>query len=105
MKQNFFALVILVSCLFATTHVYSSEVTFDPSAQFYDMNGNGVLSLWGVPEAGGNALQANPDYGWPTEASVISWYAVLLKAQEMGMVVTVGYDPNNYEIWYITKPR
>jgi hypothetical protein len=85
----------------------AAEATFDPnsSTQFYDINGNGILSLWGVTAANGNALKANPDYNYPTELSIASWVAMLLKAQQMNKVVVVGYDPATYEIWYIARPR
>jgi hypothetical protein len=85
----------------------SAEVLFNPGAQSngYDMDGNGVLHLWGVPEASGNALVANPDYGWPTVSAIAAWYATLLKAQEMNLSVSVGYDPVTRDIWYIGKPR
>ncbi len=55
-----FFLAFAATCLLVTP-AYSAEVTYNPNTQFYDMNSNGVLSLWGVPEAGGNALVANPD--------------------------------------------
>jgi hypothetical protein len=99
-----FFLAIVASSLLATS-AFSAETSYNPNTQFYDMNGSGVLSLWGVPAANGNALVANPDYGWPTEASVASWLAMLIKAQEMGLVVMVGYDPNTLDIWYIARPR
>lgn len=98
-------LALATACLLIATPAYSAEVTYNPNTQFYDMNGNGVLSLRGVSEASGNALVANPDYGWPTEASVASWLTILLKAQEMGLVVVVGYDPATLDIWYVTRPR
>lgn len=99
----FLSALVVSGLLVVSAH--SAEITYNPSTQFYDMNGNGVLSLWGVPEANGNALVANPDYGWPTEASVASWLAMLMKSQEMGLVVKVGYDPNTRDIWYIIKPH
>jgi hypothetical protein len=105
MKKVKNTLMVATIVLLAMTEAHSSEVIFNPNTQFYDMNSNGVLSLWGVPEANGNALVANPDFGWPTELAVASWYAALLKAQELGMSVGVGYDPNTLDIWYIAKPR
>ena len=85
----------------------SAEIIFNPSDQTrgYDMDGNSVLHLWGVPEANGNALVANPDYGWPTLSAIATWYATILKAQEMNLSVSVGYDPNTLDIWYVGKPR
>lgn len=103
-KIESFFLALAATCLLSAP-AYSAEVTYNPGTQFYDMNGSGVLSLWGVPEANGNALVANPDYGWPTEASVASWLTTLLKAQEMGLVVVVGYDPATLDIWYVARPR
>lgn len=103
-KFSLFMLTAATSFLLATP-VLSAEVAYNPGTQFYDMNSNGVLSLWGVAEAGGNALVANPDYGWPSEMAVASWLTTLLKAQQMGLGVVIGYDPNTRDIWYIGKPR
>lgn len=105
MKKIALLLSALVVSGLLVASAHSAEITYNPSTQFYDMNGSGVLSLWGVPEANGNALVANPDYGWPTEVSVASWLVMLMKSQEMGLVVKVGYDPNTRDIWYIIKPH
>lgn len=83
----------------------SAEASFNPSTQFYDTDGNGIIRLWGVPEASGQPLVANPDYGWPTEMAMALWYSTILKAHQMNQRVVVGYDPVNLEIWYIAKPR
>ncbi|MGB3073628.1 MAG: hypothetical protein WBB68_05205 [Candidatus Moraniibacteriota bacterium] len=101
------ALLCSAGMLAAPLVAESAEVLFNPSAQSngYDMDGNGVLHLWGVPEASGNALVANPDYGWPTVSAIAAWYATLLKAQEMNLSVSVGYDPTTLDIWYVGKPR
>ncbi len=101
------ALLCSAGMLAAPLVAESAEVLFNPSAQSngYDMDGNGVLHLWGVPEASGNALVANPDYGWPTVSAIATWYATLLKAQEINLSVSVGYDPTTLDIWYVGKPR
>lgn len=83
----------------------SSEITFDPNTQQYNFDSQGVLNLWGVPEASGNALVANPDFGWPSPLAVAAWFAVILKAQEMQKTVVVAYDPNTLDIWYVVAPR
>lgn len=101
MKKVVRFLVVAVSFLFATS-AYSAEVVYDPSTQPFDINSNSILSLWGVPEANGNALVANPDYEWPTEISVAAWLSMLLKAREMNTTVTVGYDPTTLDIWYVS---
>ena len=96
-------MLTLVS-LFFVSNAQAAEVLFNPSMQFYDMNGNGILSLWGISTSGA-AVKANPDFGYPTELAIASWYATILKAQEMGLSVVIGYDPVSLEIWYIAKPR
>lgn len=103
--KNLLAVITTVLCLAVAAPVSAAEVSFDPSTQYYNMDGSSTLFLWGVPEANGNALVANPDYGWPTETSVAAWYATILKAQEMGLRVVIGYDPVNFEIWYVARPR
>jgi hypothetical protein len=100
---------LLQLCIFATMLIasttYAADATFDPNVQYYDTNSEGVLSLWGVPTANGGALKGNPDGGWPTKAAIASWQATLLKAQELNMVVVVGYDPVTFDIWYVARPR
>ena len=99
-------LLIAVGFVMSTLQGASAaEIIFDPGVQWYDMNGDGQLSLWGVPEAGGNPLKANPKDGWPTPVAVAAWYAALLKAQQMGKTVGVGYDPATFIIWYVGRPR
>lgn len=105
MKKALVILTILVVVFLMTIPAMAAEATFNPSTMWYDMNGEGILSLWGVPAANGNALRANPDYGWPTEFAIASWYTVILKAHEMGLSVVVGYDPVTYDIWYVAKPQ
>lgn len=105
MKKLSSLILVIAASFLLTTSAFSAEVTYNPSTQFYDMNSDGILSLWNVPEAGGNALVANPDYGWPTEMAVASWLTILLKAQERGLVVVIGYDPSTRDIWYIARPR
>lgn len=83
----------------------AAEIIFTPSTQWYDIEGNGILRLWGVPEAGGNALVANPDYNWPKPTAIAAWYVTILKAQQMGLSVAVGYDPVTFDIWYVARPR
>lgn len=101
------ALVLSVGILAAPAIAQSAEILFEPgnSGRGYDMDGNGILHLWGVPEANGNALVGNPDYGWPTTTAIASWYAVLLRAQQMSLSVSIGYDPTTLDIWYVGKPR
>lgn len=93
--------VLMFICPFGANAV---EATFNPNTQFYDVNGNGILSLWGIPGTSG-AVKANPDYGYPTEAAIASWTAMLMKAQELNLAVVVGYDPSTLDIWYVAKPR
>lgn len=82
----------------------ATETCFNPSTQGYDMNGESKLTLWGVSGAT-NGLTADAKNGWHTELAVASWYANLLKAQEMSKQVDVGYDPNTFEIWYVGHPK
>ena len=91
--------------LSVAVQVSAAEAPFIPGTQFYDTDGNGIVRLWGVPEANGQPLVANPDYGWPTETAIAMWYSTILKAHQMNMYVVVGYDPVNLEIWYVAKPR
>lgn len=95
----------LLMFLLAAGTARAAEVVFNPSVFWYDVTSEGVLELWGVPEANGQALRANPDYDWPSVNTVSLWIGVLLKAQEMGLSVPVGYDPGNLDIWYIGRPR
>lgn len=105
MKSKLAVIVLALGAIVAPLSAQSAEVTFTPGTQWYDMDGNGALHLWGVPEANGQALVANPDYGWPTTTAIAAWYAVLLRAQEMNLSVGVGYDPNTLDIWFIGRPR
>lgn len=105
MKKSLIILVIFAIAILTTIPASALEAIFNPSTMFYDTNGEGVLTLWGVPEANGNGLKANPDYGWPTEFAIATWYSTILKAHEMGMVVVVAFDPVTYDIWYVAKPR
>jgi hypothetical protein len=84
----------------------AAEAVFDPASTTlsYDVNDTGILKVWGVPAASGNPLVANPDYGYPAEIAIATWVALLLKAQELGKVVKIGYDPTTLEIWYVSKP-
>lgn len=83
----------------------AADVYFDPNVQYYNLDGSGTLFLWGIPEANGNPLLANPDYGWPTETAIAAWYATILKAQELNLRVVISYNPVNFEIWYVARPR
>lgn len=91
--------------LFTVVQVSAAEVEFNPNTQFYDVNGVSKLSLWGVPVTNGQALWADAKDSWQTELSVTAWVAMLLKAQQMGMKVSVGYDPVTFQIWYMSRPR
>lgn len=106
MKRTLLAsLAVLSLCSLGSTAALAAETTFNPNTQFYDMNGSSRLSLWGVPEAGGQAVWADSKESWHTELSVATWMSMLLKAQQLNMNVVVGYDPVNFEIWYVAKPR
>jgi len=105
MKTRLLLVVLAVSILMIPATALSAESNFNPNTQYYDMSSEGVLNLWGIPEANGNAVKANPDYGWPSEFTVAAWYATILKAHEMNLYVVVGYDPVAYDIWYIAKLR
>lgn len=45
------------------------------------MTGDGVLEIWGVPEANGKAFKANPDYDWPTVEAIAEWSTSLKNAR------------------------
>ena len=105
MKKVFVVISLIVAFCIFTSPAFSAEATFSPSTQWYNVDSNGVLNLWGVPEANGNPLVANPDYGWPSEFTVACWYAVIMKAHEMSLSVVIGYDPATYDIWYVSKPQ
>ena len=104
MKKFIVAIATALS-LFITTQASAVDVYFNPNTQYYNMDGNGTLFLWGIPEANGQALIANPDYGWPTELAIATWYATILKAQELNLRVVIAYDPANLQIWYVARPR
>ena len=54
--------VLLVSVVMVVPIVaMSAEATFNPNTMFYDFNSEGTFTLWGVPEANGNGIKANPD--------------------------------------------
>lgn len=105
MKKIICAIVFMFIVTIASMSAIAAEATFNPNTQYYDMNSEGVLNLWGIPEANGNAVKANPDYGWPSEFVVAAWYATLLRAHQMNLSIVVGYDPVTYDIWYVAKPR
>lgn len=100
-----FVLAVAFALSMVSTKAIAAEANFNPNTQYYDMNSEGVLNLWGIPEANGNSVRANPDFGWPSEFVVAAWYATILKAHQMNMYVVVGYDPVTYDIWYVAKPR
>jgi hypothetical protein len=83
----------------------AAEITFNPAFQGYNMESTGKLCLWGVPEAEAGALTADPNNGWPSEMAIAAWYITLLRAQARAQVVTVGYDPGTFDIWYVSKPH
>lgn len=37
--------------------------------------------------------------------AIAMWYSTILKAHQMNQRVVVGYDPVNFEVWYVAKPR
>jgi len=78
MKTRLLLVVLAVSVLMIPATALSAESNFNPNTQYYDMSSEGVLNLWGIPEANGNAVKANPDYGWPSEFTVAAWYATIL---------------------------
>ncbi len=104
MKNRIIGAALLLLSLSAGS-AQSAEISFNPSALWYDVTSEGVLQLWGIPEANGQALRANPDYDWPSVNTVSLWIGMLLKAQELGLSVPVGYDPSTLDIWYIGRPR
>lgn len=97
--------LLLSLATLAPTVSSAAEATFNPNVQFYDMNGSSRLSLWGIPEANGQPVWADAKESWQTELSVATWISMLLKAQQLNMSVVVGYDPANFQIWYVAKPR
>ncbi len=103
MKKIILASGLFLAINFSPVISQGADICFDPAIQGDDMNGESKLSLWGVTGAA-NALTADAKVSWHTEFSVASWYALLLKAQEMGKQVGVGYDPVSLEIWYIGHP-
>lgn len=105
MKKKLAIAIASIMLVVVTPHASAAEITFNPSVQWYDTDGTGTLRLWGVPEANGNALVANPDYGWPTEMAVALWQSTILKAQQMNLSVGVGYDPVTLDIWFVARPR
>jgi len=105
MKKVSIAVCCAVFSLLAALPAYSTEACFDPSTQFYDMNGESKFTLWGISEANGNGVYADAQNSWHSELSVASWYATILKAHEMGLQVVVAFDPATYELWYIAKIR
>lgn len=102
MKKFLLAATIVFATL-VPFQVQAAEICFDPTIQGYNMSGESNLFLWGVTGAP-NGLKADAKNSWHSELSVASWYALLLKAQEMGKQVGVAYDPNTFEIWYIGHP-
>lgn len=102
MKKFLLAAVFVFVVSFAFQS-QAAEICFDPAIQGYNMNGESNLVLWGVTGAP-NGLTADAKNSWHSELSVASWYALLLKAQEMGKQVGIGYDPVSFEIWYIGHP-
>jgi len=99
MKKTFIA-IILATTIFLPALSQGAQVCFDPTTQGYDTNGESKLTLRGVT-AVSNGLVADAKASWHSELSVATWYANLLKAQEMGKQVGVGYDPNSGEIWFM----
>jgi len=104
MKKIIVLVGVVLSCCFVSP-AYSVEACFDLGTQYYNMNGVDRLSLWAIAEANGNEVYADARNSWQSEFSIAAWYATLLKAQEMGLQVVVAFDPGNYEIWYIARPR
>ena len=104
MKKCIFAVLVL-SLLISVVPAQSAEVCYDPNVYFYNMNGVSRLSLWSVPEVNGAELWADAKESWHSELSIALWYATLVKAQEMGLQVVIGYDPDTLAIWYIARPQ
>lgn len=96
--------IIVAGLAISADPAFSADIVFNPNAQGYNMLGDGTLQLWGVSQAGGSPLVANPDYGWPTTLAIADWKATLMRAQQMGMVVGVSYDPGTFDIWSIGRP-
>lgn len=105
MKKAIIAVLLSVLMMFSVAPVQSAEVCYDPSVYFYNMNGVSRLSLWSVPEINGAELWADAEESWHSEISIAAWYMTLMKAQELGLQVVIGYDPDTLAIWYIARPR
>jgi len=105
MKKCIFAILVSLFLLVPVAPAQSAEVCYDPGVYFYNMNGVSRLSLWSVPEVNGAEIWADSKESWHTELSVSAWYMTLLKAQEMGLQVVIGYDPDTLAIWYVARPR
>jgi len=105
MRKCICAVLISLFLVAVAMPVQSAEVCYDPSVYFYNMNGVSHLSLWSVPEVNGAELWADSKESWHSELSMAAWYMTLMKAQEMGLQVVIGYDPDTLAIWYIARPR
>lgn len=81
--------------------LFASEVTINPNVAWYDTNAASVLSIWSTG-TGCEPLKAD-SINSSTE-QVLFWTAQLIKAQELGLSVGVGYDAS-CNIIYIARMR
>jgi|GEM_PF-5949919 len=89
----------------ATVPALAAELTFCPESwNKVNITGDSVLEIWGAGLSG--PLIANPDYGWPTEASVYAWYNIVIDARADGTCISIYHDPNlnggnpnGHDIW------
>jgi len=89
MKQLIPALALTI----ATVPAMAAELNFCPESwNRVNITGDSILEIWGVSLSG--PLIANPDYGWPTEASIYTWYDMVIGARTNGTCVSIFYDPN-----------
>lgn len=106
-------LLIFFGGLFAQS-VLSAEVSYCPNSYSQiSMDGHTVMRIWGVPGIASNhALTADPDYGWPTEASIVTWYDAVLSAKADGTCVMLYYDANSktdgdgntvHDLWSVAR--
>jgi len=79
----------------------AAEVIVDPGVVWYDTNAASVLSIWGT-NTGCNPLRADPANG--SRDQVLAWLFQLIKAQDIGLSVGVGYDAS-CNIIYIARMR
>lgn len=106
MKTRAIAVLFLFVLAFPA---FAADTEFCPKSwDKINMNGDFVLEVWGVSVLGGKAMVANPDYGWPKESAIASWWTALRIARKNGQCVTLYYSetPNadgNYDLWTVSE--